>query len=86
MVGVQNIKTILNFYKYFIRDQIEYASIVYDSTSETNKKKLDRIQHRALEIIAGTGTKTPIGSQYRNTTSQVKKERTKTKLSDKSGT
>jgi hypothetical protein len=53
-------KTMITFYKAFIRGKIDYASIVYDSAATSNKKKLTVVQSNALTTIAGAskGTST----------------------------
>lgn len=50
----------LNLCKSFIKGKIECASIIYDSLRK--KKKLYGIQHKALEIIAGSEATTLIES------------------------
>lgn len=53
-------KTMLTFYKAFIRGKIEYRSIIYDAAKQYEKKKrLDVIQNTAMRIILGTDRMTP---------------------------
>ena len=42
--------SLLTIYRVLIRSILDYGSIVYNSTSLTNKRRLDAIQHRALRI------------------------------------
>jgi hypothetical protein len=48
-------KILILLYKAFIRGKIDYASVVYDSSAITNKKKIGVIQNKALVTIAGAG-------------------------------
>ena len=48
--------TLLTVYRALIRWVLDYGSITYNSTSLTNKLKLDRIQHRRRRHTADGGT------------------------------
>ena len=52
--------TLLTVYRALIRSVLDYGSIAYNSTSLTNKLKLDRIQSKALRIICGAFCSTSI--------------------------
>ena len=43
----------LTIYRALIRSVLDYGCIAFDSMSETSKRKLDAIQHRALRIACG---------------------------------
>jgi ribonuclease HI len=45
-------RTLITFYKSFIRGVIDYGSVVYDSAPSTSKKKIDKVQNLALRCIA----------------------------------
>lgn len=54
--------TLLTVYRALIRSVLDYGSIAYNSTSLTNKLKLDRIQSKALRIICGAFCSTSIAA------------------------
>ena len=49
-------ETLLVIYKALIRSIMDYGSIAYDSTADSNKIKLDFIQENALRICCGSMT------------------------------
>ena len=54
--------TLLLLYRSIIRSKLDYASFVYDSASETSKKKLDTVHHTALRIVTGAFRTSPTSS------------------------
>ena len=46
-------KTLLMIYRSLIRSILDYGAVALDSMSESNKKKLDVIQMKALRIASG---------------------------------
>jgi len=48
-----NKRALLTIYRSLIRSIIDYGSIAYNSASDSSKKKLDIIQHKALRIACG---------------------------------
>ncbi len=42
-------------YNAIVRPHFDYADVVYDAASETNKSRLQRLQTRATRLISGTG-------------------------------
>lgn len=53
-------ETMITLYKALIRSHLDYGSIAFDSTSKTNKNKLDSIQYQALKLCAGAMTSTSL--------------------------
>ncbi len=47
--------TLKLLYNAVVQPHFDYADIVYDSTSSTNKQRLQRLQTRAARLISGTG-------------------------------
>ena len=45
--------TLNQIYVSYLRPRIEYASIVWDSCSQYEKKSLDKIQYEAARIVIG---------------------------------
>lgn len=52
-------KTALLFYRAYIRSILDYGSLVYGSASNTNLKKIDKIQMKALKTALGVMKSTP---------------------------
>ena len=47
-------KTLLSFYKSFVRPNLDYASIIYDKPfNESFKTKIEMIHYRAALVITG---------------------------------
>ncbi len=42
-------------YNAIVLPHFDYADIVYDAASETNKSRLQRLQTRGARLISGTG-------------------------------
>ncbi len=42
-------------YNAIVVPHFDYADVVYDAASETNKSRLHRLQTRAAQLISGTG-------------------------------
>ena len=53
VTGLVDQKIVLTLYKTLVRPVFEYASEVWGDASETNLKRLDSIQHRALTACLG---------------------------------
>jgi len=51
-------KFLTTIYRALIRSVIDYGAIAYDSASETQLQKLDRIQYSALKLCCGAMTTT----------------------------
>jgi len=49
-----NKKALLTIYRSLIRSVIDYGAIAYNSASDSTKKRLDIIQHKALRIACGS--------------------------------
>ena len=54
-------------YTGVVRPVVEYASTIWDTTSKTNKSKLDRVQNMSLRIILGAVRSTPIQQMEKTT-------------------
>ena len=52
--------TLVLFCPSIILSKPNYASFVYDSASDTAKRKLDTVQHAALRIVTGVFRTSPI--------------------------
>ena len=53
------VKTAIMFYRNYIRSILDYGCILYYSTSNTNRKEIDRIQYKALRICLGIMKSSP---------------------------
>ncbi len=49
------IDTLKLMYNAIVLPHFDYADVVYDAASETNKSRLQRLQTRAAQLISGTG-------------------------------
>lgn len=55
-----NPNTLLLFYQAYIRSIIDYGSILYGSASDSNLKRIDTVQNKALRICIGAMKSTPL--------------------------
>ena len=55
MRNIVPIDTLKLMYNAIVLPHFDYADVVYDATSETNKSRLQRMQTRAARLISGTG-------------------------------
>ncbi len=49
------IETLKHLYNAIVQPHFDYSDIVYDSTSKTNKDRLQKLQTRACRLITGSG-------------------------------
>ncbi len=54
------IYTLKLIYNAIVLPHFNYADVVYDAASETNKSRLQRLQTRAAQLISGTGPRNPV--------------------------
>ena len=57
--------TLQLLYNAVVQPHFDYADIVYDSTSSTNKDRLKRLQTRAARLISGTGPRDSRNPMYK---------------------
>ncbi len=55
MRNIVRIDTLKLMYNAIVLPHFDYADVVYDAASETNKSRLERLQTRAARLISGTG-------------------------------
>ena len=53
-------KVLKMFYKGYILGKIDYGCLFYDSAAETRTKKLDVLQNKALRLILGARSFSPV--------------------------
>ena len=54
--------TLLMLYRSLVRSKLDYACFVYDSASESSKRKLDTIHHASLRVVTGAFRTSPVTS------------------------